>query len=61
MTKRIHTYSDGSQIELGGEPGKGWLNALRTKPADPAPRKRRPGWAMTEALKEGPDSRGRQF
>lgn len=61
MTKRIHTYSDGSQIELGFEPGKGWLEALRTKPVDPAPRKRRPGWAMTEALKEGADSRGRQF
>lgn len=60
MTKRIHTYSDGSQIELGGEPGKGWLEALKTKGTTEG-RKRRPGWAMTELLKEGADSRGRQF
>lgn len=43
MTKRTHTYSDGSRIELGAEPGKGWLATLaaRSRDENPAPRKRR--------------------
>lgn len=27
-----HTYSDGSQIELGSEPGKGWIAVLKQGP-----------------------------
>lgn len=26
-----HTYSDGSQIELGSEPGKGWIAVLKAR------------------------------
>ena len=28
---KTHTYSDGSQIELGSEPGKGWIAVLKTR------------------------------
>lgn len=31
MTTRTHTYSDGSQIELGSEPGKGWIAVLKDR------------------------------
>ncbi len=53
MTTRTHTYSDSSVIQLGSEPGKGWLAALAASaPVEsPAPR-RRSGRALTEALRE---------
>ncbi|MFG1304171.1 hypothetical protein V5F34_08530 [Xanthobacter autotrophicus] len=31
-TTKIHTYSDGSQIELGSPPGKGWLAVVKEGP-----------------------------
>lgn len=48
---KTHTYSDGSQIELGSAPGKGWLSTLQAQAQTATPRKRR-GWALVEALKE---------
>ncbi|MFG1376127.1 hypothetical protein [Xanthobacter autotrophicus] len=27
-----HTYSDGSKIELGSKPGKGWIAVLKEGP-----------------------------
>lgn len=44
MTTRTHTYSDGSKIELGSEPGKGWIAVLKARhlasEAEAAQRKR---------------------
>ena len=60
MTTRTHTYSDGSQIELGG--GIGWVRILQgedpAKPAtSPAPRKRK--IIGREALRAQPS--GKEF